>query len=127
MDIEPSKPVEWLGSTQEDIRDMPEAVRRVFGYALYIAQMGGVHPDAKPLRGYGGHNVMEVVANFDGDTYREVYTVRFEEAVYILHVFQKKSHQGIRTPQRDLATINARLKQAEARHRQYLQAKRQQE
>ena len=88
----------------------------VFGYALYLAQVGKKHPDAKPLRGFGGASVLEVVEDWRSDTYRAVYTARFTEAVYVLHVFQKKSKQGIATPKSDLDLISERLKRAQEFH-----------
>ena len=88
------------------------------GFALKVAQFGEKHPDTKPLRGFGGASVLEVVENYDGDTYRAVYTVRFAEAIYVLHCFQKKSRHGIATDRRDLDLISERLKRAEELHRQ---------
>ncbi|GAA0592021.1 type II toxin-antitoxin system RelE/ParE family toxin [Caenispirillum bisanense] len=93
---------------------MPAEVQDVFGYALHLAQCGGKHPQAKPLSGYGGAGVLEVVEDAEGGTYRAVYTVRFAETVYVLHCFQKKSLRGIATPQRDMEIINRRLQAAEA-------------
>lgn len=83
------------------------------GYALYLAQMGDKHPDAKPLKGFAGASLLEVIDDFAGDTYRAVYTVRFANAVYVLHAFQKKAKRGIATPKRDLEVIRSRLRQAE--------------
>jgi phage-related protein len=88
-------------------------VQDVVGYALYLAQEGGKHPDAKPLRGFGGAGVLEVVEDFDGDTNRAVYTVRFSDAVYVLHCFQKKSKRRGATPKKDVDLIRARLATAE--------------
>lgn len=93
---------------------MPEGVRDVFGYALHLAQSGQKHPDAKPLKGFGGAGVLEVVEDFHGSAYRAVYTVRFSTAVYVLHCFQKKSTQGIATPKHDMELIKSRLKVVEA-------------
>lgn len=93
---------------------MPDVVQQVFGFALYQAQIGLLHPDAKPLRGFGSAGVLEVVEDSRGDTYRAVYTVRFAEAVYVLHCFQKKSKRGIQTTKRELDLIRVRLKEAEA-------------
>jgi phage-related protein len=104
----------WLGSSKKDLREMPEEVRDTFGYALYRAQLGGKHPQAKPLRGFGSAGVLEVVESDQDGTYRAVYTVRFANAVYVLHCFQKKSVSGIATPQQDIDLIKARLKQAES-------------
>ncbi len=108
------KPIRWVGSSLKDLKSCPEEVRSVFGYALYLAQAGDAHSQAKPLKGFGGAGVLEVIENHDGDTYRAVYTVKFEDAIYVLHVFQKKSKTGVRTPQRDSDLIRARLKAAES-------------
>lgn len=107
------KPVRWVGSTQKDIRSFPEEIRRDFGQALYTAQRGQTDPAAKPLRGFNGQAVMEIVAPFDGNTWRGVYTVRFRDAVYVLHVFQKKSKSGIATPKAEMDLIHRRLADAE--------------
>ena len=115
----PLKPVEWIASSLDDLKDFPEEVQQVIGYALYQAQCGDKHPDAKPLKGFKGSGVLEVVENFDGDTYRSVYTVRFEGAVYVLHIFQKKSKQGIATPKQDIELIEARLKRAKQHYEKY--------
>ena len=90
--------------------DAPADVQDIFGYALHLAQAGGKHSQAKPLRGCGGAGVLEVVEDHHGDTYRAVYTVRYAMAVYVLHCFQKKSASGIATPKPDTALIQARLK-----------------
>lgn len=95
---------------------MPEDVQDVFGYALQIAQEGGKTNNAKPLRAFGGAGVLEIVDDYDGDTYRAVYTVRFEHAVYVLHVFQKKSRRGIATPESDMELIALRLRAAQQHH-----------
>jgi len=92
---------------------MPEAVQDTFGYALHLAQAGLKHPDAKPLKGFGGAGVLEVVESFEGDAYRAVYTVRYAEAVFVVHCFQKKSTQGIATPKPDVELIRSRLKAIE--------------
>ena len=83
------------------------------GQAIDDAQLGGEHPAAKALKGFGGRGVLEIVDDFDGDTYRAVYTVKFAGVVYVLHAFQKKSKKGIATPQREIDLIKARLKRAE--------------
>jgi len=92
---------------------MPEEVQDTFGYALHLAQVGQKHPDAKPLKGFGGTGVLEVVEDFQGDAYRAVYTVRYAEAVYVVHCFQKKSTHGIATPKPDVELIKSRLKAIE--------------
>jgi phage-related protein len=103
----------WVSSAREDLRKFPEAVKRSMGFALRRAQAGGKHLDAKPLQGFGGAGVLEIVEDDDGKTYRAVYTVKFAGAVYVLHAFQKKSTQGISTPHREIDLIKARLKRAE--------------
>jgi phage-related protein len=116
------KSLRWIGSSLDDLRHLPGPVQSEFGYALYFAQIGDKHPKAKPLRGFAGASVLEVVDDHDGDTFRAVYTIWFQEAVYVLHVFQKKSKRGIATPVQELALIRRRLALAEARHRQELQS-----
>ena len=111
------KPVEWVGSSLDDLRGFPQDVRRDIGQALYEAQIGGRHPAAKPLSGFGGAGVVEIVASYDGNAYRGVYTTKFGGTVYVLHVFQKKSKKGIKTPKRDLELIASRLKVAEVHYR----------
>lgn len=93
---------------------MPDSVRQTFGFALYHAQIGSLHPDAKPLKGFGSAGILEAVEDWHGDTYRAVYTVRFTDAVYVLHCFQKKSKRGIQTPKREIDLIRERLREAEA-------------
>jgi phage-related protein len=104
-----------------DLRDFPDEVRRNIGYALQFAQAGTKHPSAKPLHGFGGAGVLEIVEDHAGDAYRAVYTVRFAEAVYVLHAFQKKSKSGIQTPKKEIGLIRNRLRRAEQEHRQFSQ------
>ncbi len=113
------KLVSWIASSRKDLKRFPAEVQKSMGFALYEAQKGSKHVDAKPLKGFGGAGVLEVVENHDGDTYRAVYTVRFAEAVYVLHCFQKKSKSGVATPQQDVELIKARLKVAEERHAEW--------
>ena len=96
----------------EDLKEFPEGVRQVIGYALYLAQSGEKHPSAKSLKGFKGAGVLEVVEDFGGDTYRAVYTVKLADVVYVLHAFQKKSKRGIATPKQDIELIEARFKRA---------------
>lgn len=111
FDLPDPKPVEWIGSARDDLREMPEVVQDAFGYALYQAQLGLHHASAKRLRGeFGG--LIELVERFDGETYRAVYTVKLAGVVYVLHVFQKKSKRGIATPKHELALIRRRWKEA---------------
>jgi phage-related protein len=114
-DIEP-RSLEWIGTSLKDMRALPLPVRRTFGYALYAAQSGERPPDAKPLKGYGGAGVLEVIEDYRGDTYRAVYTVRFAGTIHVLHVFQKKSKHGIETPKADLDLIRERLRRVENLH-----------
>jgi phage-related protein len=111
------KPVEWIGSSRSDLRRFPAEVRRVMGQAIDDAQLGLESPVAKSLKGFGGRGVLEIVDDFDGDTYRAVYTVRFAGVVYVLHAFQKKSKKGIATPKHEIELIKARFKRAEQYHR----------
>jgi len=108
------KPIEWIASSYKDLMALPAGVRRRFGYALSLAQMGDQDDAAKVLKGFGGAGVLEVVEDDAGGTYRAVYTVKFAEAVFVLHCFQKKSRSGIATPKPDMDIIRARLKVAEA-------------
>ncbi len=107
--------LEWIGGSKKDLMALPDEVVNVFGYALYLAQTGGKHAQAKPLQGFGSAGVLEVVEDWRGNTYRAVYTVRFAVRVFVLHVFQKKSKSGIATPKPDLDLIKGRLKAATKR------------
>jgi phage-related protein len=107
-----AKPLEWVASSKKELLSMPSDVIDVFGYALHMAQHGGKHPQAKPMKGFGSAGVLEIVEDDDGNTYRAVYTVRISHAVYVLHCFQKKSHKGIATSRQDIDLIHERLKLA---------------
>ena len=109
----PERPLRWVTSSYKDFREFPSDVQDEFGFALHLAQTGQHPPSAKLLKGMGS-GIVELVENYDGDTYRTVYTVRFETAVYVLHAFMKKSKQGIKTPQSDIDLIKRRLRDAEA-------------
>src|SRR5262245_19714391 len=113
------KPLRWIASAKDDLKDMPTEVRRAVGYAIFAAQQGEKHDDAKVLKGFGDAAVLEIIARHDGDTFRAVYTVRFGKMVYVLHVFQKKSKSGIATPKKELELIRKRLKLAERDHKQW--------
>lgn len=104
----------WLGSTKRDLKAMPSDVQDTFGYALHQAQAGKKHEQTKPLKGFGSAGVLEVFENAGGGTFRAVYTVKFGNAVYVLHCFQKKSMQGVVTPKPDMDLIRERLKVAQA-------------
>lgn len=110
------KPVEWVGSSKADLRAFPDTVRRVVGFALYQAQVGLKHPDARPLKGLGGR-VLEVISKHDGNSFRAVYSVRFGDAVYVIHAFQKKAKRGVATPKHEIDLIRQRLKAAGEHHR----------
>jgi phage-related protein len=104
--------VVWLGSSKRDLMSLPVSVRKFFGHALDFAQRGEQHSAAKVLKGFGGAGVLELVEDDGGGTYRAVYTVKFEEAVFVLHAFQKKSKSGIATNKEDIDIIRIRLKVA---------------
>lgn len=108
------KRLEWVGSSKRDLLALPADVRRFFGHVLDFAQHGKKHKDATVLKGFGGAGVLEIVEDDEGGTYRAVYTVKFKQAVFVLHVFQKKSKAGIATPKPDMDMIRSRLKVAEA-------------
>lgn len=113
------KPVEWMGSSLDDLREFPDEVRRVMGFAINDAQDGDEHPSVKALKGFGGRSVLEVVEDYDTDTYRGVYTVRFAGVIYVLHCFQKKAKKGAETPKHDIEVVKVRLKTAEAHYREH--------
>jgi phage-related protein len=107
------KNAHFIGTSRKDLRALPKGARAVFGFAILLAENGMTHPDAKPLKGFGGAGVLEVVEDLDGDAYRAVYTVKFGSLVYVLHAFKKKSKVGSKTPPRDMELIVKRFKEAE--------------
>lgn len=111
----PIRPLRWIASSRKDFREFPPKVQDSFGFELFLAQTGQHPPSAKPLKGLGT-GVVELVDDFDGDTYRAVYAARFDTAVYVLHSFKKKSKKGAETPRSDIELIKRRLKDAEADH-----------
>ena len=113
------KSVQWVGASKADLRRFPDPVQHRMGFAIYQAQIGLRHRDAKPLKGFGS-GVLEVVSRHDGDTFRAVYTVRFETAVYVLHAVQKKARRGIATPKHELDLVRRRLAVAEQHYRDTL-------
>ncbi len=124
----PSKPkrirkVHFVGTSRKDLRGLPKGARAVFGFAILLAEQGMKHPDAKPLTGFGGAGVLEIVEDLDGDAYRAVYTVKFGGSVYVLHAFKKKSKVGSKTPPRDMELIVKRLKEAEEHYQAKSRAK----
>ena len=112
------KPVRWVGSARRDLKSFPRSVQRHIGQALYAAQCGEEYPSVKALKGFGGRAVLEIVAPHEGDTYRAVYTVRFHDAVYVLHAFQKRSKKGIATPLKETELVKQRLAAAERDYRE---------
>jgi phage-related protein len=114
---EPDKHLYWIGRSLDDLRNFPEEVRQTIGFGLWQAQQGGKHVDAKPLKGLGG-GVVEIVADERGGAFRGVYTVKFSGAVYVLHVFQKKSKKGIATPKHEMDLIRTRLRLAADHYKQ---------
>lgn len=111
------KPLEWVAGAHNDYRKLPEDAQRQFGFELGYVQVGGTPADAKPLHGFGGADVQQLSASDEGGTYRAVYTVRFERAVYVLHAFAKKSKSGSKTPKEDMQLIRKRLSQAAEMYR----------
>lgn len=110
------KPLVWVGSSRKDFRVFPDEVKSNIGYALFVAQSGGLHRKAKTFKGSGDAGIIEVVDDHRGDAFRAVYTVRFPSAVYVLHAFQKKSKSGVATPQQDIRLIERRLREARRLH-----------
>lgn len=110
----------WIGSSKKDLTGFPIDVRKAMGHALYMAQEGGKHKDTKPLKGFGGAKVLEVVQSDGNGTYRTMYTVQFEEVVYVLHAFQKKSKTGIKTTKQDMDLLKKRLQDAQQMHNKWL-------
>ena len=115
-----AKPVRWMGSSKDDVSAFPSDAKLQVGGALWDAQIGVKSPWAKPLKGFGGAGVLEIVAEVEGNAFRAVYTIRFAEAVYVLHAFQKKSRRGIATPKPELDLIADRLARAKEDYRQWL-------
>lgn len=107
------KVLNFVGSSREDVKAFPDEVRQDIGYALFEAQRGQKPVAAKPLQGFGGAGVLEIIERHDGDAYRAVYTVKFRDVVYVLHCFQKKAKHGTKTPQQDIELITQRLRVAE--------------
>lgn len=114
------KPVIWVGSSKSDLVDLPEDVQSEFGHALYQAQKGEKSDKAKPLRGFAGASVLEIVESDVANTYRAIYTVKFKEAIAVLHVFQKKSKKGIATPKQEIDLIKNRFKLAQHVYEEWL-------
>jgi len=110
---EDQRPLVWVGSSKKELDTFPDDVQHVIGFALWRAQEGKKHPDAKPLKGFRGAGILEIVADEEGDAYRAVYTVRLTHAIYVLHAFQKKSKRGVKTPYPVMSLVRQRLRDAE--------------
>jgi phage-related protein len=121
------KPLFWMGSSKKDLKAFPDPVQDVCGFVLWLAQTGTKHADAKPLKGFGGAGVLEVVEDHEGGTFRAVYTVKFARAVYVLHAFQKKSKKGVKTPKQEIELIQRRLKMAEEHYADWIREQEDQE
>lgn len=115
------KPVFWMASSRRDVREFPKQIRATVGQALFDAQLGDRHPSTKVLKGFGGAHILEIVDDDSSGTYRSVYTVKFARAIYVLHVFQKKSKAGIRTPPDEIAKVRRRLVQAEKHYAEWIE------
>ena len=112
----------WMGSTRKDLSAFPDEVKWMMGHALHLAQLGDKSPDAKPLKGFKGAGVLEVVEDFDGNTFRAIYTVKLASGVYALHAFQKKSHRGRKTDPRDIELVKRRLAEAQEEDRKRVES-----
>jgi phage-related protein len=113
--MRPVRPLLWIASSIRDYLKFPARAQDGFGFELFLAQTGQHPPSAKSMKGLGSSTI-ELVEDFDGDSYRAVYTVRFRKAVYVLHAFKKKSKRGAKTPQTDIDLIRRRLRDAEHDH-----------
>ena len=116
------KPLFWIGSSKRDLKAFPETVQDTFGFALWLVQAGVKHPNAKPLKGFKGAGVLEIIEHQQRSTFRAVYTVRFAKAVYLLHAFQKKAKKGIKTPKHEIELVEKRLKVAEEHYEEWSKA-----
>ncbi len=119
MSRENLKPVRWIGSSYRDWKSFPADVQDVMGYALYLAQSGRKAGNAKTLKGFKGSTMLEITDDFDSNTWRAIYTIQFEDVIYVLHAFQKKSKKGIATSRTDIRLIHQRLKQAKHHYEAY--------
>jgi len=113
------KPLFWISGSRKNLQDFPDDVKNIVGFALWQAQIGEKHIDAKPLKGFQGAGVLEIVEDYDGNTYRCVYTVRFSRIVYALHAFQKKAKKGIKTPKHEIDLVEKRLKLAKQHYQRW--------
>ena len=114
----------WVGTSRDDVKGFPEDARDEIGYALWVAETGGRHPSTKPLQGFGGAGVIEIIADDQDGTYRVVYTVKLADAIYVLHAFQKKSTKGSSVPERHTRLMLQRLREAETISAERIEASR---
>lgn len=114
------KELGWIASSKRDLMEFPLDIRKEMGHALYIAQQGGKHKDAKPLKRFGGATVLEIVQSDGNGTYRTMYAVQFEAVLYVLHAFQKKSKTGIKATKQDMDLVEKRLTAAQHTHKEWL-------
>ena len=112
------KEIFWIGSAKKDLISMPITVQDTFGYALFLAQTGEKHSQAKPLKGFASAGILEIMEDWRGNTYRAVYTIKYHTTIYVLHCFQKKSKNGIATPKTEMDIVKKRLKMAEKLHQE---------
>jgi phage-related protein len=115
---EKDTPLEFIGSSLDDLSEFPLPVKKEIGLSLRTAQKGGKADNAAPMKGFGGAGVLEIWSDFDGNTFRAIYTVKLKGTIYVLHAFQKKSNQGNKTSQNDINKIKARLKEAVELHQE---------
>ena len=124
---ESARTLKYISSSEKDLGKLPQDVQEVFLHGLALALIGEQHPDAEPMKGFGDACVLEIRERHKGDAFRAVYTVRFEKAVYVLHVFKKKSKKGIETPKPDMELIKLRLKAAEVHYKANFKSKKKNE
>lgn len=120
ISMKDTKRLGWVKSSKKDLMDLSAEIRKMIGYSLHLAQLEKDDVDSKPLKGFGSAKVREIVKNDSNSTYRTVYTVEFKEVIYVLHVFKKKSKNGIETPKQEVELIKNRLKVAQQMHKEYV-------
>lgn len=113
----------WVGSSKKDLMSLPEDIEDAFGYGLFNAQKGKLPKNSKSLKGFGNAGIVEIIESDAAGTYRAVYTITMPEIVFVLHVFQKKSKEGIKTPKQDIELIKNRLKQAQEVYKEIIKKK----
>ena len=114
------KPIIWIGSSKDDLLEFPNIIKSELGYGLYYAQIGRQHVHSKPLKGFGGASVLEIIESDESGTFRLVYTIKMPKAIFVLHAFQKKSKHGIETPIKEIELVKKRLKEAQELYKEYI-------